>query len=203
MAINFSTGEQLRPAGFKKLTQFTLDTGSLTSATIASIPSDACVIKLFIQRYSVDGSNTSNLMRLRFGAGSLDSGASYTWGTFRTNSTAYTDQANALNSGDGDSGDNTFMSIIDKASQSHAHIVSGVVTIERATDSGDSDYGGWFTTGQFHDLRNGSEQERRHYRHVGRWRNIGVINQIQIFNGGIEYDSSTRVVVTYATGDYT
>ena len=202
MAINFSTGEQVRPAGFKKLTQVNLDTGSLTSATITSIPNDAVVIKLFFQRYSTEA-NTSHLMRLRFGAGSLDTGANYSWGTFRTNSTNYTDQSIALNSGDGNAGNNSYMSIIENASSSASHIFNGVVTIERATDSGGADEGGWFTTGRFTDLRNGNEQERRQYSHTGRWRNIGNINQIQILNGGNQYDQSARVVVTYATGDYT
>jgi hypothetical protein len=187
---------------YKKHTQINLDTGSLTSATVTGIPNNAVIIKLFFQRYSLDGNNTSNVLRLRFGASSLDTGGNYSWGNFRTNSTAYTDQSNALNAGDGNAGDSNFMSIIEKASTGHVHIYNGVVTIERATDSGGADEGGWFTRGDFHDLRNGNEQERRQYRHVGRWRNIGNLNQIQIFNGGYQYDESTRVVVCYQTGDY-
>jgi len=187
---------------YQKHTQVNLDTGSLTSATITGIPNNAVIIKLFFQRYSIDGNNTSNVMRLRFGAGSLDTGGNYSWGTFRTNSTDRTDQAVALNAGDGNAGDSNFMSIIEPASTGHVHKFNGVVTIERATDSGGADEGGWFTRGRFTDLRNGSEQERRQYSHTGRWRNTGVINQIQIFNGGYEYDESARVVCCYQTGDY-
>ena len=187
---------------YQKHTQINLDTGSLTSATVTGIPNNAVIIKLFFQRYSTEA-NTGHLMRLRFGAGSLDTGSNYSWGTFRTNSTNYTDQSIALNSGDGNAGNNTYMSIIENASSSAAHIFNGVVTIERATDSGGVDEGGWFTRGRFTDLRNGNEQERRQYSHTGRWRNIGNINQIQIFNGGNQYDESTRVVVCYQTGDYT
>tara|TARA_R100000781_G_scaffold61499_1_gene39240 strand:+ start:658 stop:1359 length:702 start_codon:yes stop_codon:yes gene_type:complete len=187
---------------YKKHIQVNLDTGSLTSATITGIPNNAVIIKLFFQRYSIDGNNTSSVLRLRFGAGSIDSGGNYSWGTFRTNSTADTDQAVALNAGDGNAGDSNFMSIIEPASTGHVHIFNGVVTIERATDSGGADEGGWFTRARFTDLRNGSEQERRQYSHTGRWRNTGVINQIQIFNGGYEYDESARVVCCYQTGDY-
>tara|TARA_R100000988_G_scaffold61035_1_gene30523 strand:- start:80 stop:688 length:609 start_codon:yes stop_codon:yes gene_type:complete len=202
MAINFSTGEQVRPAGFKKLTQFNLDTGSLTSATITSIPNDACVIKLFIQRHSLEAS-TAHQMRLRFGAGSLDTGGNYSWGTVRTNSSTNSNHDVAMNAGDGNSGNSNYMSILDSASTGTSHKVSGVITIERATDSGGQDEGGWFTRAHFHDLRSGSQAEKRTYIHVGRWRNTGNINQIQIFNGGNQYDEGTRVVVTYATGDYT
>tara|TARA_Y100000592_G_scaffold100655_1_gene181774 strand:- start:1886 stop:2581 length:696 start_codon:yes stop_codon:yes gene_type:complete len=186
---------------YQKHTQVNLDTGSLTSATITGIPNNAVIIKLFFLRYSTEA-NTGHLMRLRFGAGSLDSGSNYSWGTFRTNSTANTDQSVALNSGDGNAGNFSYMSIIDTASSNASHIFNGVVTIERATDSGGADEGGWFTRGRFTDLRNDNEQVRRQYSHTGRWRNTGNINQIQIFNGGNQYDESARVVCCYQTGDY-
>ncbi|AGF91535.1 hypothetical protein PRRG_00024 [Prochlorococcus phage P-RSP2] len=201
MAINFSTGEQVRPAGFKKLIQVNLDTGSLTSATVTGIPNDAVVIKVFCQRVSLEGS-TGDQIRLRFGAGSLDSGASYTWNNVRTEHSANGTQDAAGSAGDYNSGTNTYMSIIDDTSTGPAHIYNGVITIERGTDSGGVDEGGWYTRAQIGDVRSGDSIART-YLHVGRWRNTGNINQLQFFNGGEQYDEAARIIVTYATGDYT
>ena len=201
MGINFSTGEQVRPAGFKKLTQVNLDTGTLTSATVTGIPNDAVVIKVFCHRVSLEA-NTGDQIRLRFGASGLDSNSNYTWNNTRSEHSSSPSQDAAGSAGDYNSGTNTYMSIIDDTSTGSSHVYNGDITIERGTDSGGVDEGGWFTRAQIGDVRSG-DSAARSYTHVGRWRNIGNINRLQFFNGGNQYDEGARLIVTYATGDYT
>ena len=186
MAINWSndsTVNQVRPAGFKRISVVDIDSSGASSHTVTGIPSDATEVNINFINYSQDASG-SGIMRLRCGNGSMDSGGNYSWGC---------DDGNG--NSQGSNGSSYFRCITTHHSGS-SHVLTGSINLIRATHSEGTAYSGWIIKAFFGDNNN-----NMCFSSVGRWHTIGVIDRVQVYNaGGHGYDSGGRMIVTVATG---
>jgi len=185
MGINWS-GEsssfQVRPAGLKRIQVIDIDTSGASTHTVTGIPADAAEVNIHFINYSTDG-NTQNLMSIRCGNGSIDSGNNYSWGC---NDGGGNQQGSAAD----------YFRCITTHHSGASHTFTGNITLRRATHSEGTAYSGWMITSMMGDVSN---------YHVmiaaGRWHTTGAMDRVQVYNaGGHGYDSGGRMIVTVATG---
>ena len=186
MAINWSndsTVNQVRPAGQKRLAMVDIDGSGATSHTVTGIPADTTEVNVHFINYSLDTSG-SDMMKLRVGNGSIDSGNNYSWG---------------CNDGAGNqqgSNGSDYFRCLQTSHSGGSHVMSGTINIVRATHSEGTAYSGWIIKAFFGDNANNMV-----FSAVGRYHTIGVIDRVQVFNGQNRgYDSGARMIVTVATG---
>jgi len=186
MAINWSndsTVNQVRPAGHKRLAMVDIDGSGASTHTVTGIPSDATEVNIHLINYS-QSANSTGIMRLRCGNGSLDTGSNYSWG---------------CDDGDGNSqGSNgsDYFRCITTHHNGASHVLTGGINLVRATHSEGIAYSGWIIKALFGDVVNNMV-----FMSFGRWHTIGVMDRIQVYNaGGVGYDSGGRMIVTVATG---
>ena len=186
MGINWANEasiNQTRPAGHRRIAVVDIDGSGASSHTVTGIPSDAAEVNIHMYNYSLDTSG-SDIMKLRVGNGSVDSGNNYSWG---------------CNDGSGNqqgSNGNNFFRCMQTSHTGASHVVSGTINLIRATHTEGTAYSGWTIKAFMGDNNNNMV-----FTSIGRYHTIGVIDRIQVFNGQSRgYDSGGRMIVTVSTG---
>ena len=193
MAINFASGEQIRPAGARKVTHVDIDTTGVSSVVVTGIPTDANRIIIAARNYSVD-TGVYHRFSLRFGNGSINTNNVYwyTSGFYRGSGSG----TNSRSSGSPTS----YLSLIDTSHTGAAHVENGTVVCNRFTDSEGTSYAGWHVYAMFGDMDNSPGMQYTAQGFYGSGN--GAIDRLTIFNSGAGYDSGARIGVSYETGDW-